>query len=64
MDATTITAAAEAPAPVKPWSPPSANAPAAVERKLNWGKALPFIGPIVLFIVWDLVVRLGFIKAI
>jgi ABC-type nitrate/sulfonate/bicarbonate transport system permease component len=64
MDATTTTAAAEASAPVKPWSPPSANAPAAVASKLNWGKALPFIGPIVLFIVWDLVVRLGFIKAI
>jgi NitT/TauT family transport system permease protein len=25
---------------------------------------LPFIGPLVLFIVWDLVVRLGFIRAI
>lgn len=51
-------------APAKPWSPPSANAPAAVAKKPNWDKALPFIGPIVLFIVWDLVVRLGFIKAI
>ena len=30
----------------------------------SWVKALPFIGPVVLFIVWDLVVRLGFIKPI
>jgi ABC-type nitrate/sulfonate/bicarbonate transport system permease component len=55
---------AEPAAPAKPWSPPSANAPAAVAKKPSWDKALPFIGPIVLFIVWDLVVRLGFIKAI
>jgi ABC-type nitrate/sulfonate/bicarbonate transport system permease component len=48
----------------KPWTPPAANAPAAAPRKASWGKALPFIGPIVLFILWDLVVRLGFIKAI
>ena len=33
-------------------------------RKPAWGKALPFIGPLVLFIVWDLVVRFGLIKAI
>jgi ABC-type nitrate/sulfonate/bicarbonate transport system permease component len=55
---------AEPTAPAKPWSPPSANAPAAVAKKPTWDKALPFIGPIVLFIVWDLVVRLGLIKAI
>jgi ABC-type nitrate/sulfonate/bicarbonate transport system permease component len=55
---------AEPAAPAKPWSPPSANAPAAVAKKPSWDKALPFIGPIVLFIVWDLAVRLGFIKAI
>jgi NitT/TauT family transport system permease protein len=29
-----------------------------------WKKALPFIGPIVLFILWDMVVRFGLIKAI
>jgi ABC-type nitrate/sulfonate/bicarbonate transport system permease component len=50
--------------PAKPWSPPAANASAAAPAKPNWEKALPFIGPIVLFIVWDLVVRLGLIKAI
>ena len=48
----------------KPWSPPaSADAPTP-PKKTDWGKALPFVGPVVLFIIWDLVVRLGFIKPI
>jgi len=49
-----------------PWSPPagSAGATPAPPRASHWNKALPFIGPVVLFIVWDLAVRLGFIKAI
>ncbi len=66
MDAsTTVAAESAAPAPPsRPWSPPAAHARMAPERKANWSRALPFIGPIVLFIVWDLVVRLGFIKAI
>ena len=50
-------------APAKPWAPPAAPA-AAVQRKPALDKALPFIGPVVLFIIWDLAVRLGFIKAI
>lgn len=46
-----------------PWTPSAG--PAATPRKNpGWGKALPFIGPVLLFIVWDLAVRLGFIKAI
>jgi len=49
--------------PVKPWAPPAAQA-AFVQRKPALDKALPFIGPLALFIVWDLAVRLGFIKAI
>ncbi len=48
----------------KPWAPPVANPVAGVPRQPAWDKTLPFIGPVVLFIVWDLVVRLGFIKAI
>ncbi|MEP6789958.1 MAG: ABC transporter permease [Ramlibacter sp.] len=47
----------------KPWSPPAASAGSA-PRKPSWEKALPFIGPVVLFILWDLVVRSGFIKPI
>jgi ABC-type nitrate/sulfonate/bicarbonate transport system permease component len=50
-------------APLKPWSPP-ATLTAAVQRRPALDKALPFIGPVVLFIIWDLAVRLGFIKAI
>ena len=49
--------------PAKPWTPPAAPA-ALVQRKPALDKALPFIGPVVLFIIWDLAVRLGFIKAI
>ncbi|MDO8442038.1 MAG: ABC transporter permease [Polaromonas sp.] len=48
----------------KPWAPPATPPVAGAPRKPAWAKALPFIGPVVLFIVWDLVVRLGFIKAI
>lgn len=62
MDASTTSATAASAA--KPWAPPAANGAGAAPRKPAWGKALPFIGPVVLFIVWDLVVRLGFIKAI
>lgn len=49
-----------------PWAAPAANAAAqlAPRSPANWGRLLPFIGPAVLFVVWDLVVRAGFIKAI
>lgn len=47
-----------------PWSPPAAAGAPAGPRKAHWGKALPLVGPVLLFIVWDLVVRLGFIKPI
>ena len=46
------------------WTPPATDVAAAMPRKFPWGKLLPFIGPLVLFIIWDLVVRFGFIKAI
>jgi len=45
------------------WSPPGAVASAAPARK-DWSRFLPFVGPLVLFVVWDLVVRFGLIKAI
>ena len=48
----------------KPWSPPAANAAPVAPRKTDWGRVLPFVGPVVLFIIWDLVVRTGFIKPI
>lgn len=56
-DSATTTAA-------RPWTPPDAAPAPAVPRRPAWDKALPFIGPVVLFIVWDLVVRFGLIKAI
>ncbi|MBB6558427.1 NitT/TauT family transport system permease protein [Acidovorax soli] len=55
-DTTTTTAGA--------WSPPAGKAAAAAPRKPAWDRFLPFAGPLALFIVWDLVVRLGFIKPI
>lgn len=47
-----------------PWSPPAATASAPAPRALAWHRALPFLGPVVLFLLWDLVVRFGFIKPI
>ncbi|WP_394787310.1 ABC transporter permease [Rhodoferax sp.] len=46
-----------------PWAPPAGSASVAA-AKPSWDKFIPFIGPIALFILWDLVVRFGFIKAI
>lgn len=48
----------------KPWAPGSTESVVGVPRQPAWDRALPFIGPVVLFIVWDLAVRLGFVKAI
>lgn len=33
-------------------------------KKFDWGRALPLLGPVVLLIIWDLVVRMGLIKPI
>jgi sulfonate transport system permease protein len=46
-----------------PWTPPGSASTVAPKPPLR-DRMLPFIGPVVLFIVWDLVVRLGFIKPI
>jgi len=46
------------------WKPPASDVAPAAPRPPMWGKFLPAIGPVLLFIVWDLVVRLGFIKPI
>ncbi|HSV51298.1 MAG TPA: ABC transporter permease [Burkholderiaceae bacterium] len=47
----------------KPWAPPEAAA-TAPPKKPAWTRALPMIGPVVLFVIWDLAVRFGFIKPI
>lgn len=39
--------------------------PAVTPRKrLDWGRALPLVGPVILLLIWDLVVRAGWIKPI
>jgi len=48
--------------PSTPWAAPTATA--AAPKKPQWERVVPFVGPVLLFIVWDLAVRLGFIKAI
>ena len=67
MVAATSLPLAEAAAAAKPktssWAPPGA-ASGTSPQYAAWGRFVPFVGPIALFIVWDLVVRFGFIKAI
>ncbi|MDE2604421.1 MAG: ABC transporter permease [Burkholderiales bacterium] len=46
-----------------PWAQAAAAMPAP-PRQSHRARALPVIGPVMLFIVWDLVVRAGLIKAI
>jgi ABC-type nitrate/sulfonate/bicarbonate transport system permease component len=46
------------------WSPQGAASAPAARVKFSWSRALPFVGPIVLFLIWDLVVRAGFVKPI
>ena len=52
------------PTTAAPWTPPAANAATAAPKAPLRDRLLPFIGPVILFIIWDLVVRLGFIKPI
>ncbi|MFC4274355.1 ABC transporter permease [Achromobacter aloeverae] len=58
-------ASAPAPAPGAPagWAPPASSDAAAPRPPLR-DRLLPFVGPVVLFVIWDLVVRAGLIKAI
>ena len=55
-DAATSTTAA-------PW-PSTREAAGPPARGVAWSRLLPALGPLVLFVVWDLVVRFGFIKPI
>ncbi len=47
-----------------PWAAAAPKETAAPPRKPHWQRLLPFVGPLVLFVIWDLVVRAGFIKPI
>ena len=46
------------------WKPPAASAAPPPAARWDWGRALPLVGPVILVIIWDLVVRIGWIKAI
>lgn len=59
-----MTMADASPTTAAPWTPPAPGAATAAPRTPLRDRLLPFIGPVVLFIAWDLVVRLGFIKPI
>jgi sulfonate transport system permease protein len=48
---------------VTPWSAPG-DVARPQPRSSAWGRLLPVLGPLLLFVAWDLVVRLGFIKPI
>ena len=52
------------PSDAVPWSPPAAAGSPVARRRAAWSRALPVLGPLLLFVAWDLVVRLGFIKPI
>lgn len=47
-----------------PWSAPAAEPAPGPRRRIPWAALTPLIGPLLLFVVWDLVVRAGFIKPI
>jgi ABC-type nitrate/sulfonate/bicarbonate transport system permease component len=46
-----------------PWSA-TGDVAKAPPRRFAWARLLPALGPVLLFVAWDLVVRLGFIKPI
>lgn len=46
-----------------PWTPQTGTA-TVITKPPAWDRALPFMGPVLLFVVWDLVVRFGLVKAI
>lgn len=49
--------------PAAAWSAPAVSA-ATLPTSSVGSKLVPFIGPLVLFLIWDIAVRFGFIKAI
>jgi sulfonate transport system permease protein len=47
-----------------PWKVSAAAQAAPVRARRDWGRALPLVGPVALLLIWDLVVRGGWIKPI
>ncbi|WP_369818543.1 ABC transporter permease [Achromobacter sp. Root170] len=65
MTATTATGATPAPSTASSTAPPKAQtAMSKPPRKFNSARLLPLIGPLALFIVWDLVVRLQLVSPV
>ncbi|GAP34948.1 ABC transporter permease [Piscinibacter sakaiensis] len=62
--APTTAAPVATPAAAAPWKPPAPTNTATPPKRAAWGRLLPVIGPLVLFLIWDLVVRAGLIKPI
>jgi ABC-type nitrate/sulfonate/bicarbonate transport system permease component len=58
------TTSTSTPAVGTPWTPSQSAQNSGVQPRPLWDRALPFIGPVMLFIVWDIAVRFGFVKAI
>lgn len=55
----------DAPSSSAPWQLNEAPVAApSIRQRLDWGGALPLVGPVVLLLIWDWVVRFGFIKPI
>jgi len=51
-------------ATVATWSPPAGTRAVPANKTIPWPALLPLLGPAALFVLWDLVVRVGLIKAI
>ena len=49
-------------APAATWAGATEAAPRAVPQKFPWARLLPVLGPLLLFVLWDAVVRFGLIK--
>ena len=46
------------------WQAPELNGATHAPKPFEWGTLLPLLGPVLLFLIWDLVVRFGLVKAI
>jgi sulfonate transport system permease protein len=64
MPANPSAVSAEAAKSPPPWAAAAPSVPTPPRQSFAWTKLLPFVGPLVLFIIWDLVVRAGMVKAI
>lgn len=47
-----------------PWEPPAQNEAALARKSFAWGRWLPVVGPLLLFVIWDIVVRVGWVKVV